>query len=49
MSRDIDELERWIEEHPVHARFTTVGLAILTVELAELLRYGVEWVARCAQ
>lgn len=49
MSRDIRQLEQWIEEHPVHARFTTIGLAIFTLELAELFKYGVEWVVRCAQ
>lgn len=49
MSRDIRQLEQWIEEHPVHARFTTIGLAILTIELAELLKLGIAWVAQCAQ
>ncbi len=49
MSRDIRDLERWIEDHPVHTRLTTIGLAILVLELAGFIRYGMEWLARCVQ
>ncbi len=37
MSRDTDQLERWIEKHPRLAFVYVVGLAILICELALIL------------
>lgn len=35
--RELEELERWIEQHPILARTYTIGLAILVCELGLLL------------
>jgi hypothetical protein len=40
--RELAELEAWMERHPILTRFYTVGLAILTIELAMLLKYFAE-------
>jgi hypothetical protein len=44
--RELADLERWMEQHPVLTRFYTVGFAILTCELALLLRYLAEGALR---
>ncbi len=46
MSRDIRELERWLQEHPYQTGFLTLGGAILILELAMLLRYTLEALGR---
>ena len=46
MSRDIRELELWIREHPWQTKFLTLGGAILIFELAMVLRYTLEALAR---
>jgi len=47
MSRDIHELERWIEQHPRLAMLNTVGLAIFLGELALLVSYLLKWGVDC--
>lgn len=37
MSRDIRELEQWIDKHPRLATVYTIGLALLVCELAFIL------------
>lgn len=34
---DINNLQRWIKEHPVAANFYVIGIAILILELVVLL------------
>lgn len=40
--RELAELERWMDEHPILTRVYTVGTAILVCELALFLKYLAE-------
>ena len=46
MARDIRELEKWTEEHPVLAYVNTFGLAILVGELTVLVHVLLTWVVQ---
>jgi len=37
VSRDIQELETWIKNHPIQARIYAVGIAMLLLEVAMIL------------
>ena len=46
MKRDIGELDRWIQEHPVFANACAVGIAVLIFELAMILEQLAIYVGR---
>jgi hypothetical protein len=42
----LDSWLRWLEEHPWQAYFVWVGIAAAILEVAMLLRYAIEFLAR---
>ncbi len=46
MPRDLEELDRWIDEHPRLAWVYTIGLGILILELAGIIEQLELWASR---
>jgi len=46
MTRDINEVERYIQEHPLAAHLYAAGFTLFVLALAMLIEQGLIWISR---